>query len=241
LYRAVGELLESEKKAERFLERGALPPLAKELETDAVTRAGNEGMRERARAGQQIGPYRIVAPLGAGGMGEVYRAHDGKLGRDVAIKTLPAAYVQDLVWLARFRREARTLASLNHPNIAAIYGLEESGAVDCLVLELVEGETLRGPLPVAQALDCACQIAGALEAAHSKRIIHRDLKPANLKLTPEGRVKVLDWLGQSRLGRGRRRRRFAARDGDGDPNAGGPRCRHTGVHEPRTSAWSQRR
>ena len=90
-------------------------------------------MRERPPAGRQIGPYRVVAPLGAGGMGEVYRAHDTKLGRDVAIKTLPAAYEQDSAWLARFRREARTLESLNHPNIAAIYGLEESGAVECLV------------------------------------------------------------------------------------------------------------
>src|SRR6266700_7820028 len=99
-------------------------------------------------AGTRLGPYEIVTALGAGGMGEVYRAHDSKLGRDVAIKTLPAAFVRNPERLARFRREARTLASLNHPNIAAIYGIEESGDEDCLVLELVEGETLRGPLPV---------------------------------------------------------------------------------------------
>jgi eukaryotic-like serine/threonine-protein kinase len=147
--------------------------------------------------GRQFGPYRIVSPLGAGGMGEVYRAHDNKLGRDVAIKTLPAEFARDPERLARFRREARTLASLNHPNIAAIYGLETGGgleeSVDCLVLELVEGETLRGPLPLDKALEYARQIAEALEAAHEKGIIHRDLKPNNVKVTPQGRVKVLDF------------------------------------------------
>jgi serine/threonine protein kinase/Tol biopolymer transport system component len=143
--------------------------------------------------GRQFGPYRIVSPLGAGGMGEVYRAHDSKLGRDVAIKTLPPEFARNPDRLARFRREARTLASLNHPNIAAIYGLEESGGMDCLVLELVEGETLHGPLPVEQALNYARQVAEALEAAHAKGIIHRDLKPANVKVTPQGRVKVLDF------------------------------------------------
>src|ERR1035437_2633025 len=143
--------------------------------------------------GRQIGPYRIVSPLGAGGMGEVYRAHDRKLGRDVAIKTLPHEFARDPERLARSRREARTLASLNHPNIAAIYGLEESGDVSCLVLELVEGETLRGPLPIERALDCARQVAEGLEAAHAQGIIHRDLKPANVKVTPQGRVKVLDF------------------------------------------------
>jgi serine/threonine protein kinase len=146
-----------------------------------------------ALLGRQFGPYRIVSPLGAGGMGEVYRAHDSKLGRDVAIKTLPAEFAQDPERLARLRREARTVASLNHPNIAAIYGLEESGDVECLVLELVEGETLRGPLPIERALDYARQVAEALEAAHDNGIIHRDLKPANVKVTPQGRVKVLDF------------------------------------------------
>jgi eukaryotic-like serine/threonine-protein kinase len=143
--------------------------------------------------GRQVGPYRIVSPLGAGGMGEVYRAHDSKLGRDVAIKTLPAEFARNPDRLARFRREARTLASLNHPHIAAIYGLEESGEADFLVLELVEGETLRGALPVQTALDRALQVAQALEAAHGQGIIHRDLKPANVKVTPQGTVKVLDF------------------------------------------------
>jgi eukaryotic-like serine/threonine-protein kinase len=143
--------------------------------------------------GRQFGSYRILSPLGAGGMGEVYRAHDSKLGRHVAIKTLPAAFARDPERLARFRREARTLAALNHPNIAAIYGLEESGDTDYLILELVEGDDLRGPLPVSTALDYARQVAEALEAAHNKGIIHRDLKPANVKVTPEGRIKVLDF------------------------------------------------
>src|SRR5262245_18059261 len=142
---------------------------------------------------RQFGPYRIVSPLGAGGMGEVYRAHDSKLGRDVALKTLPAEFACDSQRLARFRREARTLALLNHPNIAAIYGLEESGDLDWLVLELVEGETLCGPVPIAQALDYGRQVAEALEAAHEKGVIHRDLKPSNVKVTAQGRVKVLDF------------------------------------------------
>jgi eukaryotic-like serine/threonine-protein kinase len=152
-----------------------------------------------AVVGRQLGPYRILSPLGAGGMGEVYRAHDSKLGRDVAIKMLPPEFAHDPERLARFRREARALATLNHPNIAAIYGLEESNQMDCLVLELVEGETLAkciqqtGPLPVHTALNYALQIAEALESAHSKGIIHRDLKPANVKVTPESRVKVLDF------------------------------------------------
>ncbi len=143
--------------------------------------------------GRQLGPYRVVSPLGAGGMGTVYRAHDTKLGRDVAIKTLPPEYVNDPDRLARLRREARTLAALNHPNIAAIYGLEEPGDALCLVLELVEGETLHGPMPIADALAAADQVAEALEAAHEKGIVHRDLKPANIKRTPQGKVKVLDF------------------------------------------------
>jgi hypothetical protein len=143
--------------------------------------------------GAKIGFFHILSPLGAGGMGEVYRAHDNKLGRDVALKTLPNEFSGDAERLARFRREARTLASLNHPNIAAIYGLEEFGGATCLVLELVEGETLRGPLPIDKALEYARQITEALEAAHKKGIVHRDLKPANVKVTREGRVKVLDF------------------------------------------------
>jgi len=148
--------------------------------------------------GTRLGPYEILSPLGAGGMGEVYRARDGKLGREVAIKVLPAAFAADAERLARFRREAKVLASLNHPHIAAIYGLEESGGVEALVLELAEGETLaerlaRGPLPADEALEIARQIAEALEAAHERGIVHRDLKPANSKLTPGGQVKVLDF------------------------------------------------
>jgi len=148
--------------------------------------------------GTRIGPYEITAPLGAGGMGEVYRAADRKLGRDVAIKILPEEFAQQPERLARFEREARVLASLNHPNIAAIYGLEDAGAVRALVLELVEGQTLAelieaGPLPVERAMGFALQIAEAMEAAHDKGIIHRDLKPANVKVTPEGVVKVLDF------------------------------------------------
>jgi serine/threonine protein kinase/Tol biopolymer transport system component len=143
--------------------------------------------------GSQVGPYQIVAHLGTGGMGVVYRAHDSKLGRDIAIKTLPGEFARDPDRLARFRREARMLASLNHPNIAAIYDLEESGEVVCLVLELIEGETVRGPLPIEKALEYAGQVAQALEAAHDKGIIHRDLKPANVKVTSDDRVKVLDF------------------------------------------------
>jgi serine/threonine protein kinase len=142
---------------------------------------------------QHIGPYRILGPIGAGGMGEVYRAHDSKLGRDVALKTLPREFALDASRLARFRREARTLASLNHPNIAAIYGLEESDGAMHLVLELVEGETLSGPMPIDKVLECGLQVAEGLEAAHEKGIIHRDLKPANIKVTPKGRVKILDF------------------------------------------------
>ena len=141
-----------------------------------------------------IGHYRIVSKLGEGGMGEVYRATDTKLGRDVAVKLLPAAFAQDAGRIERFKREAQVLASLNHPNIAAIYGVEEGA----LVMELVEGPTLaeisgKGPMPVDDALAVARQIAEALEYAHERGVVHRDLKPANIKLTPEGRVKVLDF------------------------------------------------
>ncbi len=149
-------------------------------------------------AGTKLGPYEILSPLGAGGMGEVYRARDAKLNRDVAIKVLPEAVAEDAERLARFQREAQVLASLNHPHIAAIYGLEKSGNLEALVLELVEGETLAeriaaGPIPIDEALAIARQIAEALEAAHEKGIVHRDLKPANVKITPQGKVKVLDF------------------------------------------------
>ncbi|MBK5294618.1 MAG: PD40 domain-containing protein [Acidobacteriia bacterium] len=139
--------------------------------------------------GTTLAHYRITAKLGEGGMGEVYRATDLKLNREVAIKVLPESFAQDPDRMARFQREAHVLASLNHPNIAAIYGLEDRA----LVLELVEGETLAGPLPIGTALHYARQITDALEAAHEKGIIHRDLKPANIKITPAGQVKVLDF------------------------------------------------
>src|SRR6202030_2641021 len=139
--------------------------------------------------GDKLGPYEILAPIGAGGMGEVYRARDTKLDRDVAIKGLPQALAQDPERLARFEREAKVLAALNHPNIAQIYGLEQRA----LVMELVEGDTLKGPLPLETALNYAKQIADALEAAHEKGITHRDLKPPNIMVTPAGVVKVLDF------------------------------------------------
>ena len=141
---------------------------------------------------------RFFLCLGAGGMGEVYRARDTKLGRDVAIKVVADVFLSDPERLARFEREARVLATLNHPHIGAIYGVEEADGVRGLVLELVEGATLAerlasGPLPIQEALTVARQIADALEAAHEKGIIHRDLKPANIKITPDGTVKVLDF------------------------------------------------
>ena len=131
-------------------------------------------------AGTKLGSYEILAPIGAGGMGEVYRAKDTKLDREVAIKVLPAALAQDPERLARFEREAKVLAALNHPNIATIHGVEESGSVRALVMELVPGESLKGPLPLETALNYAKQIADALEAAHDKGIVHCDLKPANI-------------------------------------------------------------
>jgi serine/threonine-protein kinase len=148
--------------------------------------------------GTRLGCYEIIAPLGAGGMGEVYRARDTKLGREVAIKSLPQAFVSDNERLARFRREAQTLASLNHPNIAAIYGLEEVDGAPYLVLELVAGETLavrllRGPLPTREALALGVQIAAAIETAHERGIIHRDLKPGNIMITGSDVAKVLDF------------------------------------------------
>ncbi len=148
--------------------------------------------------GTKLLHYEITGHLGTGGMGEVYQATDSKLGRSVAIKLLPEAFTQDADRTARFEREARVLASLNHPNIAAIYGIEQTGDRKFLVMELVPGETLaerikRGPIPVDESLGIAKQICEGLEAAHEKGIIHRDLKPANVKITPEGKVKVLDF------------------------------------------------
>ncbi len=148
--------------------------------------------------GTKIGAFEVTAPLGAGGMGEVYRATDTRLKRDVAIKVLPEDVTRDRERLARFEREAQVLASLSHPNIGAIFGVEESGGTRCLILELIEGETLaeaiaRGSIPIDRALGIALQIADGLEAAHDKGIVHRDLKPANVKVTPDGTVKVLDF------------------------------------------------
>jgi serine/threonine protein kinase len=148
--------------------------------------------------GKTLAHYEITSQLGKGGMGEVYQAKDRKLGRDVAIKVLPEEFAKDADRVARFQREAKLLASLNHPNIAAIHGLEESGGANFLVLELVEGDTLAdrikaGPIPVEESLKLALQIAEALKAAHEKGVIHRDLKPANIKVTPDGKVKVLDF------------------------------------------------
>ncbi len=149
-------------------------------------------------AGTKLGLYEILDPIGAGGMGEVYRARDTKLGREVAIKVLPEAFAENEERLARFEREAKVLAQLNHPGIAHLYGLERSEGVDYLAMELVDGETLaeriaRGPIAVDEALPLCLQIAEAMEAAHEKGIIHRDLKPANIKVSSEGKVKVLDF------------------------------------------------
>src|SRR5580658_7588971 len=148
--------------------------------------------------GTRLAHYEITAHLGSGGMGEVYQATDLKLKRSVAIKLLPAEFASDSERLTRFRREAQLLASLNHPNIAHIYGLEESGDKRYIVMELVEGETLQarlkgGPIPIDESLTIAKQICEALEAAHEKGVIHRDLKPGNVMLTGDGKVKVLDF------------------------------------------------
>jgi serine/threonine-protein kinase len=176
LQQRVESLLSAGDGAEGFLERPALE--------DAPTAEASP---------MQIGSYRILHRVGRGGMGEVYRGHDAKLGRDIAIKTLASEFSGDPDRLARLRREARTLAALNHPNLATIHDLVESEGACYLVMELVDGETLRGPLPLGTALHYARQIAEGLHAAHSKGIVHRDLKPANVKVTPEGRVKVLDF------------------------------------------------
>jgi len=150
------------------------------------------------RVGGRLGGYEITASIGEGGMGQVFRARDTRLHRDVALKVLPDAFASDPGRLARFTREARTLASLNHANIAHIHGLEESGQVRAIVMEIVEGEVLsrriaRGALPLDQALPIARQIADALEAAHDQGVVHRDLKPANIMVRPDGVVKVLDF------------------------------------------------
>ena len=198
----------------------------------------------RLSAGTRLGPYEIVALIGAGGMGEVYRARDTKLNRDVAIKVLPDLLASDEDRLARFTREAQTLASLNHPHIAAIYGLEESGGVRALVIELVEGEDLaeriaRGAIPLDEALPIAKQIAEALEAAHELGIVHRDLKPANIKVRSDGTVKVLDY-GLAKAAEPTDGTVGESLDVPDDHHAGNDAgrsdSRHRRVHEPRTGA-----
>jgi serine/threonine protein kinase len=191
LRRQIEALLAREQQAETFLQCPVLEMAAK-VWAQALPMV-DEPLNAGLASGVPLGPYRVLSLLGAGGMGEVYRAHDSKLDRDVALKVLPQEFARDPERLARFRREARTLASLNHPNVAAIYGLEEFDGATCIILELVEGETLRGPLPIPKALDYARQMAEALEAAHEKGIVHRDLKPSNVKVTAQGRVKVLDF------------------------------------------------
>ncbi len=145
-------------------------------------------------AGTKLGPYEILSPIGSGGMGEVYRARDAKLKRDVALKVLPEAFARDPERLARFQREAEVLASLNHPNIAVIYGIEQ----DTLVMELAEGESPKGPLSFDDAWKIGSQIAAALEYAHDRGIVHRDLKPANVKIAADGTVKLLDFRSRSK-------------------------------------------
>jgi serine/threonine protein kinase len=149
-------------------------------------------------AGTRLGPYEIIATVGAGGMGEVYRAHDTRLNRDIALKILPQSVAADPDRLARFQREAEVLAALNHPNIAHVHGLEESNGTRARVMEFVEGETLaariaRGPVSLDEALPIARQIANVLESMHERGIVHRDLKPANIMVMPDGQVKVLDF------------------------------------------------
>ena len=179
--------------------------------------------------GTRLGVYEIIAQIGEGGMGQVYRATDTKLDRHVAIKILPDAFANDPDRLARFEREAKTLASLNHPNIAAIYGLEKSAGMHALVMELVEGEDLsqriaRGAIPIDEALPIAKQIAEALEAAHEQGIIHRDLKPANIKVRADGTVKVLDF-GLAK-----------AMEPAADSSRRACRCRRPSPHPPMTHA-----
>ena len=184
----VASLLAADEAASGFIETPAI----------AVAAAHLAGDHQPLAPGVMVGPYQVQELLGRGGMGDVYRAHDPRLGRDVALKLLPPPFASDSERLARFEREARLLAALNHPNIAALYGIEESGGQRILVLELVNGATLdkrlsAGPIPVPEALDIALQIVEALGAAHDHGIVHRDLKPANIAIRPDGVAKVLDF------------------------------------------------
>jgi Tol biopolymer transport system component len=192
----VWRLLEGDRaaSARSFLERPAIEDAARfvkldPLEPPVAGSAAKNILLGALLPGAQLGPYEIVGLLGAGGMGEVYRARDSQLNRDVAIKVLPAALCSDAQHMARFAREAKVLASLNHPNIATVYGIEQGA----LVMELVEGNDLSGPLPIEDAIPVARQIAVGLEAAHERGVVHRDLKPANIKISPSGVVKLLDF------------------------------------------------
>ncbi len=194
LRREVESLLRKEPETARFLEDLAIEKAVEGLIQDRQA----SSVPAEPWIGRMIGPYQVLSLEGAGGMGQVYRARDTKLKRDVAIKVLTDGFSRDPERLARFRREAQMLASLNHPNIAAIFGLEESQGIPVVVMEFVSGKTLAerlvaGPIPVDETLRISHQIAEALEAAHEKGIIHRDLKPANIKVTPDGKVKVLDF------------------------------------------------
>ena len=198
--------------------------------------------------GRDLAHYHILTKIGEGGMGEVYRANDRKLGRDVAIKVLPQELSGDPERLARFEREAQVLASLNHPNIAAIYGLEKVEGLRFLVLELVEGPDLadrlrQGAVSVDEALGIARQIAEALETAHEQGIVHRDLKPANVKLTADGKVKVLDFgLAKAFVeGTGERGRGKPLPDDHVARDAGRGHPGHRRLHEPRAGARQRRR
>ncbi len=192
----VQSLLAAIEQSGTFIERPALQSLAT---SSGPAASGTSGLVGRVlNPGDSLGPYEVLEFLGAGGMGEVYRARDAKLNRDVALKVRSETFAPDSDRLARFKREAHVLASLNHANIAAIYGFEEAGGVQALVLELVEGPTLatriaQGPLPLEEALAIATQIAEGLKAAHERGIIHRDLKPSNIKVRTDGTVKVLDF------------------------------------------------
>ena len=201
LRREIESLLAAHQNGGQFLSTPALGPPARDRSPRSSQSHPSSPGEPRLAAGSSLGVFTILEPLGAGGMGEVYRARDGKLGRDVALKILPLDFALDAERRARFAREARLLAALNHPRIGAIYGVEEAGGETALVLELVEGPTLaerlqRGPMTIAEAMSIARQVADALDAAHQKGIVHRDLKPANIvvkgpRSDPE--VKVLDF------------------------------------------------
>jgi serine/threonine protein kinase len=226
----VEALIDQDRQGSSFMESPALEVAARKIRNESLGQK-HSTISNSPSSLQQIGPYTVLGLLGKGGMGEVYRARDTELGRDVAIKVLPPALAQDADRLIRFRREAQLLASLNHVNIACIYGLAEGeDGVRGLVLELVEGETLqeiiagaRRGLPVGQALSIARQISDALDAAHQKGIIHRDLKPANIRVTPSGVVKLLDFgLGKEFAGIGASTDSMATTVDDGSPDISVP-------------------